>query len=199
MPLLKPHPSQLPRPAIEVIATDLPGCYELRPKVVADERGSFAKIFHRPLWEELGLSTCFDEEYTSRSAAGVIRGLHFQTPPMHHHKVVQCMAGRVLDVAVDLRADSPAFGRHVCIELSGSLSNALYLPAGLAHGFCVLEAEAVLYYKLSTVYSPAHDAGIRWDSANIQWPIRDPILSERDRRLPPLAEFHSPFTLGPDI
>ncbi len=185
-----------PRPKIDLIATRISGCFELRPTVVDDRRGFFAKIFHRPLWEEFGLCTDFAEEYVTRSVPGTLRGLHFQTPPMDHHKVVTCLRGRAWDVAVDLRTDSPTYGEHVSVHLSDSLANALYLPAGVAHGFCVTGAEALLYYKVSTVYSPEHDAGIHWDSAGIRWPISDPILSDRDKQLPPLAGFKSPFTLS---
>lgn len=195
MSLVPLDPRNLPRPDIEVCETNIYGCYELRPKVVEDRRGFFAKIFHRPLWEDLGLCTEFDEEYVTYSLPGTLRGLHFQMPPMHHHKVVMCVQGRAWDVAVDLRKDSPSYGQHISIDLSGTKANAVYLPAGLAHGFCVTGTEACLYYKVSTVYSPAHDAGIRWDSANIPWPIGDPVVSDRDKNLRPLAEFDSPFTL----
>jgi dTDP-4-dehydrorhamnose 3,5-epimerase len=190
-----PDPTNLPRSGIQVCETGIKGCYELRPAVVNDQRGYFAKIFHRPLWEELGLSTDFAEEYLTYSVPGVLRGLHFQIPPMHCHKVVLCLQGRVWDAAVDLRKDSPSFGQHVAVELSGAKANAIYLPAGLAHGFCVTGTEALLYYKVSSVYSPEHDAGIRWDSANVSWPISDPVLSDRDLKLPSFAEFDSPFTL----
>ena len=183
----------LPRPKIEVVETRIQGCFELRPTVIDDERGFFAKIFHRPLWQELGLCTEFAEEYVTRSLPGTLRGLHFQVPPMEHAKVVLCLRGRAWDVAVDLRVGSPTYGEHVSVNLSCTMANALYLPPGLAHGFCVTGAEALLYYKLSSVYSPAHDAGIRWDSAGIPWPISDPVLSARDKLQPSLANYASPF------
>ena len=195
MSLAVHDPRDLPRPNIQVVETRIQGCYELRPTVVDDQRGFFAKIFHRPLWQELGLCTEFDEEYVTHSLPGTLRGLHFQTPPMQHHKVVLCLRGRAWDVAVDLRNDSPTYGQHISVNLTSSMANALYLPAGLAHGFCVTGAEALLYYKLSSVYSPTHDTGIRWDSANISWPISDPILSERDKNFQSLADFESPFHL----
>ena len=185
----------LPVPQIDVVETKILGCYELRPKVLDDSRGFFAKIFHRPLWEELGLCTEFEEEYVTRSLPGTLRGLHFQVPPMQHHKVVLCLRGRAWDVAVDLRRGSPTYGQYASVNLSCTMANAMYLPAGVAHGFCVTGAEALLYYKLSSVYSPAHDKGVRWDSAGIPWPISDPVLSERDPGLPGLDEFESPFEL----
>jgi dTDP-4-dehydrorhamnose 3,5-epimerase len=190
-----PDPHDLPRPSIQVIETKIQGCYEFQPTIVDDQRGSFAKIFHRPLWDSLGLCTDFEEEYFTCSVHGTLRGLHFQLPPMHYHKVVLCLRGRVWDVVVDLRKDSPNYGQHISIDLTGTKSNGVYLSAGLAHGFCVTGTEALLYYKVSRVYSPAHDSGIRWDSANIPWPISDPILSDRDRKLAPLSEFNSPFNL----
>lgn len=185
--------SALPRPKIAVVKTVIPGCFELRPTVIRDSRGFFAKVFHRPLWKDLGLQTNFAEEYATYSLPWSLRGLHFQLPPMAHDKVVLCLRGNAFDVAVDLRKGSPAYGEYVAVNLSSTQSNALYLPAGVAHGFCVTGDEALLYYKLTTVYSPAHDAGIRWDSAGIPWPMTDPILSERDLRLPTLDEFDSPF------
>lgn len=190
---------ELPRLEIKVIPTKIQGCFELQPLVISDARGHFAKILHHPLWEELGLCVDFVEEYVSLSLAGAVRGLHFQLPPMQHHKVVICLRGEVLDVGVDLRADSPTYGEHVAVELKGTLSNALYLPAGMAHGFCVTGSEALLYYKVSSVYSPVHDSGVRWDSAGIAWPCADPILSERDKSLGLLSAFESPFTLADSV
>jgi dTDP-4-dehydrorhamnose 3,5-epimerase len=181
------------RPRIAVVKTIIPGCFELRPTVTRDSRGFFAKVFHRPLWSDLGLQTSFAEEYATYSLPWTLRGLHFQLPPMAHDKVIFCLRGNAFDVAVDLRRSSPSYGEHIAVNLSSMQSNALYLPAGVAHGFCVTGDEALLYYKLTTVYSPEHDAGIRWDSAGIPWPMTDPILSDRDRALPPLKDFDSPF------
>ena len=183
----------LVRPKIAVVKTIIPGCFELRPTVTRDSRGFFAKIFHRPLWKDFGLQTAFAEEYATYSLPWTLRGLHFQLPPMAHDKVVLCLRGNAFDVAVNLRLGSPTYGEHISVNLSSMQSNALYLPAGVAHGFCVTGDEALLYYKLTTVYSPEHDAGIRWDSAGIPWPMTDPLLSERDRKLPALKDFDSPF------
>ena len=183
----------LVRPRIALVRTSIPGCFELRPTVTRDSRGFFAKVFHRPLWKDMGLHVEFAEEYATYSLPWSLRGLHFQLPPMDHAKVVFCLRGNAFDVAVDLRKGSPAYGEHISVNLSSMQSNALYLPAGVAHGFCVTGDEALLYYKLTTVYSPKHDAGIRWDSADIPWPMTDPILSQRDRNLPTLAQFDSPF------
>jgi len=194
-PALDPvDPTTLPRPRIGVVSTVIPGCFELRPTVTRDSRGFFSKVFHKPLWQDLGLATEFAEEYVTYSLPWTLRGLHFQLPSMAHDKVVLCLSGNAFDVAVDLRKGSPAYGKHVAVNLSSMQTNALYIPAGVAHGFCVTGSEALLYYKLTTVYSPAHDSGIRWDSAGIIWPMTDPILSDRDRSLPALSDFESPFT-----
>jgi len=194
-PALDPvDPTTLPRPRIGVVSTVIPGCFELRPTVTRDSRGFFSKVFHKPLWQDLGLATDFAEEYVTYSLPWTLRGLHFQLPSMAHDKVVLCLSGNAFDVAVDLRKGSPAYGKHVAVNLSSMQTNALYIPAGVAHGFCVTGSEALLYYKLTTVYSPAHDSGIRWDSAGIIWPMTDPILSDRDRSLPALSDFESPFT-----
>jgi dTDP-4-dehydrorhamnose 3,5-epimerase len=172
------------------------GCFELRPRVMHDTRGRFVKVFHKPAFQALGLEADFSEEYYSVSQKGVLRGLHFQLPPHDHAKLVYCVAGTVLDVVVDLRTDSPTYGQHAAFELSAEAANMVYMPRGVAHGFYVLSESAVLVYKVSTVYAPDADAGIRWDSAGIQWPDEDPLVSLRDQGLPPLAQFTSPFTLA---
>jgi dTDP-4-dehydrorhamnose 3,5-epimerase len=173
--------------------TGLPGCLELQPRVFEDARGRFVKVFNRELFAAHGLETSFAEEYYSSSLPGVLRGLHFQTPPHHHAKLVYCVAGRVMDVAVDLRVGSPTYGRHALVELSMERGNAIYLPSGFAHGFYVPEGEATLVYNVTTGYAPESDAGIRWDSAGIEWPDAAPVVSERDAGFPSLAEFVSPF------
>jgi dTDP-4-dehydrorhamnose 3,5-epimerase len=180
-------------PKLDLLKTGIEGCYELRPAIIVDERGFFAKLFHEPLWRDLGLCTHYQEEYWTYSVRGTIRGLHFQTPPMHHHKVVVCLKGWAWDVALDLRQSSPTFGEQAVVTLDAGLGNAMYIPAGVAHGFCVPEEDALMYYKVSTVYSPQHDRGLRWDSAGIEWPISNPIISRRDQCLPALHEFVSPF------
>lgn len=173
--------------------TRLPGCYELQPRVLGDQRGRFVKTFHQDWFAEHGLKTDFAEQYYSVSQRGVVRGLHFQLPPHDHVKLVYCTAGGVLDVAVDLRRQSPSYGKFVCIELSAQQSNMVYLDSGLAHGFYTLSDTATLVYNVTAVYAPAHDTGIRWDSVGIPWPDDAPILSERDQGFPSLAEFDSPF------
>jgi dTDP-4-dehydrorhamnose 3,5-epimerase len=176
--------------------TSLPGCMLLRPPVREDERGRFVKYFHARAFAAAGLATEFREDYYSVSQQGVLRGLHFQLPPHAHDKLVVCLAGEVLDVALDLRRGSPAYGRHFATTLNGEESLALYIPAGMAHGFFVTRGPATLLYKVGTVYEPSADSGILWSSAGIDWPDPDPLLSPRDRDFPLLAEFDSPFTLA---
>ena len=174
----------------------LVGCFEIQPKVFDDERGKFIKVFHENLFIAQGLQAQFVEEYYSVSFKNVIRGLHFQLPPMDHVKVVYCVEGEVMDVVVDLRVDSPTFGRYALFELSSTKANSIYIPKGMAHGFCALSEKAIMVYKVSTVYSPIHDAGILWDSVGIPWPAVDPVLSMRDQGFPKFEHFESPFFMN---
>ena len=176
--------------------SDIEGCHELQPRVVRDERGRFVKVFHEPAFAELGLETRFVEEYYSASRYGVIRGFHFQEPPADHVKLVYCVHGEVFDVVLDLRVGSPTYGKTAAFKLSSSTGNFVYIPKGLAHGFCSLSEEAILVYKVSTVYSPAHDSGILWSSTDVVWPVDVPVISERDRKFVRLENFVSPFTYG---
>lgn len=162
--------------------------------VHGDARGRFVKVFHRQAFAAAGLNTEYPEEFYSVSHRGVIRGLHFQLPPMDQVKLIYCVAGTVQDAALDLRLGSPTYGRHVLIELSANVGNMIYIPRGLAHGFCVLSDTATLVYKVSSLYSPAEDCGVLWNSAGIPWETTEPVLSERDRAHPPfeavLSSFH---------
>jgi dTDP-4-dehydrorhamnose 3,5-epimerase len=171
----------------------LPGVRLLEPRLFSDRRGLFVKTYHEPAWREAGLPFAMREEYYSVSHRGVLRGMHFQTPPEDHTKVVYCPCGRVLDVLLDLRRSSPTFGQTASRELSAENRLILVIPTGIAHGFLTLEAGSVLVYKTGTVHSPAHDAGIRWDSFGFDWGCDAPVLSERDAAFPALADFASPF------
>ncbi len=174
--------------------TAIPGCYELTPRILSDERGVFVKTFHEGIFKEHGLTTDWREEYYSVSRRGVLRGLHFQLPPHDHDKLVYCTAGVVLDAVADLRKGSPAYGGHVMLELSAEKGNMLYIPRGLAHGFYVKSEAATMMYKVSSVYAPEHDAGILWNSAGIPWPDENPILSDRDRQLPAAHQLQCLFS-----
>lgn len=177
----------------ELKPSKLAGCFELQPKVFDDVRGRFVKVFHEQAFAEQGLETNFAEEYYSVSHENVIRGLHFQLPPMDHVKMVYCVQGDVLDAVVDLRVGSPTYGRYALFELSASKANSIYIPKGMAHGFCSRSNQAIMVYKVSTVYSPAHDAGVLWNSVGIQWPTNAAILSARDNCFPSFDNFVSPF------
>lgn len=172
---------------------NIPGCYQLFPQVRTDARGRFLKTFHKDVYAEHGLVTGFAEEYYSVSHKGVLRGMHFQTPPHAHFKLVYCLSGSVLDAIVDLRAGSPTYRQATTIELSVEAGNMLYIPPGMAHGFYALTDDAVMQYKVTTVYAPHNDAGIRWDSAGIDWPDTQPLVSERDAGFPRLEDYDSPF------
>jgi len=161
--------------------------------LVRDARGTFVKTFHEATFAELGLRTRFTEQFYTTSMRGVLRGLHFQSPPYDHAKLVYCTAGRVLDVGVDLRRGSPTYGQHLKVELSAETGNMVYLPPGIAHGFLTIADSATLVYNVTSMYEPIADTGIRWDSAGIEWPVDTPQVSERDSRLPTLGAFDSPF------
>ena len=183
---------------MEIAHTDIPGCYLVQARVTRDERGSFTKTFHAPRFAELGLRTDWQEEYFSTSARGVVRGLHFQVPPADHAKLVFCLMGEVLDVAVDLRRGSPAYGRAFGVRLNAKNGRGLYLPSGCAHGFLSVSEMSGMYYKVTSVHSPEHDAGIAWNSIDFDWGVVDPLLSPRDRNHPALADFDTHFTFeGP--
>lgn len=171
----------------------LPGCYLLRARVSADRRGFFVKTFQEQMFRGLGLATHFAEEYHSVSRKNVLRGLHFQVPPHDHTKIVYCLKGRALDVVVDLRRASPSFGQWRSALLTEEGGEIIYLPSGVAHGFLALDDDVVMQYKVTTEYAPEHDQGILWSSVGFDWPVADPIISDRDQSFPGLTEFHSPF------
>jgi dTDP-4-dehydrorhamnose 3,5-epimerase len=173
--------------------TDIPGLLRLEPFTAPDTRGLFVKTFQSEQYRNLGLPLEFAEEYFTLSHAGTLRGLHFQVPPHDHAKIVFGVGGSVLDAVVDLRRGSPTYGRHALFELNLDQPTGLFIPAGLAHGFLVLEGPAVLFYKVTTSHAPNHDRGVRWDSAGIPWPCDAPLLSIRDAGFPTLEEFASPF------
>ncbi|WP_230971265.1 dTDP-4-dehydrorhamnose 3,5-epimerase family protein [Nitrogeniibacter aestuarii] len=173
--------------------TALPGCVELTLPRSEDTRGRFLKLFHRDAFAAMGLDPGVAEVFCTTSHRHVIRGLHFQRPPHAHAKLVACIDGAVQDVALDLRRDSPGYGQHIAVSLSADAGNALYLPSGLAHGFCVLSDSATMIYLTTTEHAPEHDAGIAWDSAGVAWATDEPTLSARDRAHPRLADFDTPF------
>ncbi len=171
----------------------IPGCYQIFPQVRRDNRGSFVKTFHQEVFEKNSLRTDFAEEYYSLSHKGVLRGLHFQTPPHEHVKLISCLSGKVLDAIVDLRVGSPTYRKFLTFEMSAEQGNMIYLAPGIAHGFYALTDNVIMHYKVTTVYAQEHDAGIKWNSTDIPWPDSAPTLSKRDLDFPSLAAFQSPF------
>ena len=168
----------------------------IRPVRIEDERGFFAETFRRSEFLANGIDCAFVQENHSLSRRKrTVRGLHFQTPPHAQAKLVRCTAGRILDVAVDIRPHSPAFGRHITVELSASGGEQLFVPAGFAHGFCTLEDNCEIVYRVSNYYAPEADTGLAFDDpeVGIEWPfpVSEMILSDRDRLWPRLATLRS--------
>lgn len=178
---------------MRIVDEILPGTFLLEPSSFSDHRGCFVKTFHKGLFQDLGLAFNPAEEFYSTSSKGVLRGMHFQLPPHDHAKLVYCILGRGLDVLVDLRKKSPAFGRFASADLSQSNRHMIYVPTGVAHGFLAMESDTLMMYKTTSVHAPTHDAGIRWDSFGFDWGVAAPVLSNRDAVLPRLDDFVSPF------
>jgi len=178
---------------VEIVATHLRDCFEIKPRVFEDARGRFVKLFNREVFAAHGLPTDFAEWCYSASAPRVLRGLHFQTPPFDQAKLVFCLKGRVIDVVVDLRRGSPSYGQHGLFELDAGRATGLLVPRGFAHGFYVPDEYSLFAYQIETVFSAPHDSGIRWDSAGVPWPDAEPLLSDRDKKLVALKDFISPF------
>ncbi len=177
--------------------TSIEGCFEISLDAHPDERGSLVKTLSSSALHGLNLETGFVESVYSVSNANVLRGMHLQLSPADNVKLLTCLCGSVMDIALDLRLDSTTFGQFAVIELSDHTHNAAYLPKGVAHGFYVRQAPAILYYHLSSEYQPGYDAGVAWNSFGAPWPAQDPIVSARDAALPSLAEFRSRLNSQP--
>jgi dTDP-4-dehydrorhamnose 3,5-epimerase len=171
------------------IESRLDGLVVIEPEVFGDDRGFLVETFRDDRWRELGADLDFVQHNHSRSLRNTLRGLHFQTEP-GQAKLVRCSAGRIFDVAVDLRRDSPTFGQWEGHELDDLTHRQLLVPIGFGHGFCVLSEHADVDYQLSSYYDPATEAGVAWDDPDIgvEWPIDEPLLSERDLSAPKLAD-----------
>lgn len=179
---------------MKIKETHIPGLLVVEPQVFGDSRGYFFESFNAAKFaEQTGIDTQFVQDNESRSSYGVVRGLHMQLPPHAQAKLVRVVEGRVLDVAVDLRKDSPTFGKHFAIELTGENHLQVYIPKGFAHGFSVLSETAVFQYKCDGYYAPASEAAIAWNDPDlaIDWklPIEAVVLSDKDRNHPSLKEF----------
>jgi dTDP-4-dehydrorhamnose 3,5-epimerase len=169
--------------------TKLDGLVLVEPQVHGDERGFFVETYSKDAWAELGVDTEFVQHNHSRSSHGTLRGLHFQTSP-GQAKLLRCARGSILDVAVDLRKDSPTYGQWEGHVLDDVTHHQLFVPIGFAHGFVVLSDVADVAYLVSSLYDPATEAGIAWDDpeVGVDWQVAEPLLSERDQTAPRLSE-----------
>lgn len=179
---------------------DIPDLIIIEPTLYEDNRGYFAETFRQDQFEDfLGLKIDFCQENESKSSKGVLRGLHFQKPPFDQAKLVRCVKGKVLDVAVDIRKGSKTYGKYIAIELSSENNKQLFVPRGFAHGFLVLSESAIFAYKVDNVYAPDYDAGIYWNDPilNIPWVINESEIrvSEKDSKLSSFSRFKSPFVI----
>lgn len=174
---------------MRVEATPLAGVLLIIPRVFEDARGFFMETYHQPRFAEAGLPAAFVQDNLSGSVARTLRGMHYQVD-RPQGKLVQAVTGEVFDVAVDVRVGSPTFGRWFGATLSDRNRHQLYIPPGFAHGFCVLSDFAQVAYKCTDVYAPGGERGIRWDDPEIgiEWPVADPILSDKDRDAPLLSQ-----------
>lgn len=165
------------------------GAYIIEPRLFEDDRGNFVKTYHVDLLKDLGIDFVPTEEFYSTSNKNVLRGMHFQLPPHDHNKLVYCIRGSVLDVIVDLRKSSATYGQCTNITLSEQNRLLFYIPKGFAHGFLSLEDDSIMIYKTDHVYVPESDTGICWDSFGFDWPVKDPVISNRDKQLVELSSF----------
>ena len=176
----------------------IPEVVLITPKRFGDRRGFFSETYNRAALAAQGITLDFLQDNHSLSAEpGTLRGLHFQTPPFAQDKLVRVVRGAVLDVAVDIRVGSPSYGRHVSAVLSAENWRQILVPAGFAHGFCTLEPDSEVLYKVTAPYAPEHDKGLAWDdpALAIQWPVAaaDAVLSDKDKRHPTLADLPAYF------
>ena len=185
---------------MEIRDFEIDGVLEIIPRKIEDERGYFSEVFKENDFAQRVPGIHFVQDNQSLSVKpGTIRGIHFQTRPAAQGKLVRCLAGKLLDVAVDLRSDSPTFGKWMSVELSPELNNQLWVPVGFGHAFCSLEANTVISYRVTNYYSPEHDKGVTWDDPDIavRWPsVADPeTLSVKDRQQPSLSELPAYFSM----
>jgi dTDP-4-dehydrorhamnose 3,5-epimerase len=181
------------RMQFEIRSLAIPDVKLIRTPRFSDARGYFCETFQRADFAAQGIENDFlQDNQSSSDRPGTVRGLHFQRPPFAQTKLVRVLRGSIFDVAVDLRRSSPSFGMHIAVELSSESNEQLLIPTGFAHGFCTLEPDTVVFYKVDQVYSAAHDGGVNWADSGlgIEWPVAsaEVILSEKDRRLPMLAD-----------
>jgi dTDP-4-dehydrorhamnose 3,5-epimerase len=171
------------------------GPVEIIPRRFGDARGYFFESYSYRVFAENGITTEFVQDNQSISQKGVLRGLHFQQPPYAQAKLVRVAVGRVLDIAVDIRKNSPTYGQHITCELDAEKNNMFYVPEGFAHGFAALTDNTIFLYKCSNYYHPAAEGGLLWNdpALGINWGVTDAIISPKDVALPTLQELNSPF------
>ena len=176
--------------AFDFSRTDIPGVILVTPDIATDIRGFFSETYKYSVFAAHGIPDQFLQDNHSRSVKGVLRGLHYQLPPFGQAKLVRCLLGEIFDVAVDIRRSSATFGQWTAAVLSAENRKMLYLPAGFAHGFYILSEFAEVTYKVTLEYAPDCDRGIRWNDPEIAiaWPVENPVMSEKDRRLPLLKD-----------
>lgn len=174
------------------------GVVLVKPRKFPDDRGYFFETYKKSEFSLAGINENFVQDNYSVSSKSVIRGLHYQKEPKAQAKLVSAPTGKIFDVAVDIRKNSPTYGEWVAAELSEENRHMLFIPAGCAHGFCVLSDKAEVSYKASDEYSPSHEAGVIWNDSklNIQWPVDDPVLSGKDVDLPSFRDADNNFTYG---
>lgn len=173
--------------------TQIEGCLIFKNRIFEDQRGFFSKVFSEEIFESVGKAMPVAEVYYSNSHKNVLRGMHFQTPPYEHTKVVSCLAGRILDVVLDLRKESKSFGQAISFELTPQNERTVVIPKGCAHGFYSFEDNSLVAYLVETVHNKAADQGVRWDSFGFHWPCKNPIISERDSFFKSFTDFLTPF------
>ena len=175
--------------------TPFNGLVIIEPRVFADDRGTFFEAWNHEAFTRAGISATFVQDNQSSSARHVLRGLHFQVPPHDQGKLVRVLKGSVLDVVVDLRKQEPTFGQHFKMVLTADDRKMLFIPPGFAHGFLTLEEGSIFFYKCTAVYHPPSDRSIRWNDPQlgIDWGVKEPVLSDKDRHAPLLKDFVNPF------
>lgn len=177
--------------------TEIEGCYTFRNRIFKDQRGSFTKVYAEEVFASVGLEMPVAEVFVSNSHRGVLRGMHFQTPPYDLTKIVSCLCGRILDVVLDLRRNSSTYGKAIGIELSAANEITVIVPVGCAHGFYSYEDNSLVSYVVSQGHNQSADQGLLWNSFGFKWPAEIgpsmPIMSDRDLQFPTFADFKSPF------
>jgi dTDP-4-dehydrorhamnose 3,5-epimerase len=174
---------------------ELEGVLEIVPRIFHDERGSFLEFYNQQAFAAAGITDVFVQDNQSISHKGVVRGMHFQNPPYDQVKLVRVVWGKGLDVVVDIRKNSPTYGRYASFMLDARQQNMIYVPSGFAHGFLALEENTILSYKCTNFYNRDMEGGIYWNDPEIgiDWRIKNPIVSEKDQQLPLLRDFKSEF------